>query len=183
MITETSLSIPLCGIQGFVPDPPRVWTRYNGNDCPNCASNYGYEACANAAPPYSTYALDQRRKAEILKYKTNGAQMSKAQQYSMASRNALTRKKSWATQTQTYTNPNVDNLPETQIPIDGVLRTVSLQCSNQPAIRCSLTSGSDVPGPVIQLCFNPQIPLYNYKMQVTYPSGGTKWPMNSKIIK
>jgi hypothetical protein len=182
MITETSIS-PLCGIKGFVPDPPRVWTRYNGNDCPNCASNYGYEACANAAPPYSTYELDQRRKAEILKYKTNGAQMSKAQQYSMASRNALTRKKSWATQTQTYTNPNVDNLPETQIPIDGVLRTVSLQCSNQPAIRCSLTSGSDVPGPVIQLCFNPQIPLYNYKMQVTYPSGGTKWPMNSKIIK
>jgi hypothetical protein len=100
--------------------------------------------------------------------------MSKAQQYSMASRNALTRKKSWATQTQTYTNPNVDNLPESQIPINGVLRTVSLQCRNQPAIRCSLTSGSDVPGPVIALCFNAQIPLYNYKPQMTYPSGGEK---------
>ena len=164
-------STSACGGVGYVPVPPRVWTRLNGSDCPNCASNYGYEACANAVPPYSTYELDQRRKAEILRHKNNSAQMSKAQHYSMASRNALTRKKSWA------------NLPETQIPIDGVLRTVSLQCRNQPAIRCSLTSGSDVPGPVIQLCFNPQIPLYNYKMQVTYPSGGTKWPINSKIIK
>ena len=157
----------------FVPGPP-PWSRAGGNNCPNCDSNYGTSACGNAIPPYSTYALDERRKAEILKYNGNSAQMSKAQQYSMASRNALTRKKSWATQTQTYTNPNVDNLPESQIPINGVLRTVSLQCRNQPAIRCSLTSGSDVPGPVIALCFNAQIPLYNYKPQFTYPSGGEK---------
>jgi hypothetical protein len=157
----------------FVPGPP-PWSRAGGNNCPNCDSNYGASACGNAIPPYSTYALDERRKAEILKYNGNSAQMSKAQQYSMASRNALTRKKSWATQTQTYTNPNVDNLPESQIPINGVLRTVSLQCRNQPAIRCSLTSGSDVPGPVIALCFNAQIPLYNYKPQMTYPSGGEK---------
>lgn len=175
-------STSACGGVGYVPIPPRLWTRAEGNNCPNCASNYGYSACANTPTPYSTYALDQRRKAEILKYKKNSAQMTKAEQYSMASRNALTRKKSWATQTETYTNPNVDNLPEIQIPIDNVLTTVSLQC-NQPIVRCSLTSDSNVPGPVIPLCINTRVPLYNYKPQITYASGGTKWPMDSKIIK
>jgi hypothetical protein len=175
-------STSACGGVGYVPVPPRVWTRVGGNNCPNCDSNYGYEACMNGLPPYSTYKLDERRKTEILKYKKNSAQMSRAQQYSMASRNALTRKKSWATQTQTYTNPNVDNLPETQIPINGVMRTVSLNC-NGPKNHCSLTSDCDVPGPVIQICVDTTVPLYNYKLKVTNASGNTKWPMDSKTIK
>ena len=155
-----------CGIRGFVPGPP-PWSRAGGNNCPNCDSNYGTSACGDAIKSYSTYALDQRRKVEILKYRNNSAQLSPAQQYSMLSRNAFTRKKAWATQTQTYTNPNVNNLPETQRA--GV--TVALEC-NQPPVRCSLTSGSDVPGPVIPLCIDESVPLYNYKMQVTYSSGG-----------
>jgi hypothetical protein len=155
-----------CGIKGAVACPPR-WSRVGGNNCPNCESNYGELACGNAGGPYTTYELDQRRKVEILKYKKNSAQMSKAQQYSMASRNALTRKKSWATQTQTYTDPNVDKLPEIQN--EGV--TVALKC-NQPIVPCSLTSDCDVPGPVIPLCIDESVPLYNYKMQLSYPSGG-----------
>lgn len=147
-------STSACGGVGYVPVPPRLWSRAGGNNCPGGG--------------YSTYELDQRRKAEILKYKGNSAQLSRAQQYSMASRNALTRKKSWATQTQTYTNPNVDNLPEIQS--EGV--TVSLQC-NGSTVRCSLTSDSDVPGPVIPLCIDESVPLYNYKLQVTPASGGT----------
>ena len=66
-----------CGGVGFVPDPARTVTRAGGNNCPNCASNHGYDACASAAPPYSTYELDERRKVEILKYKKNGAEKSK----------------------------------------------------------------------------------------------------------
>jgi len=147
-------STSACGGVGYVPVPARLWTRAGGNYC--------------VGAEYSTYDLDQRRKAEILKYKGNCAQLSRAQQYSMAARNALTRKKSWATQTQTYTNPNVDNLPEIQAA--GV--TMSLKC-RQPALRCSLTSDSDVPGPVIPLCMDKRVPLYNYKMKVTYVSGGT----------
>jgi hypothetical protein len=67
-----------------------------------------------------------------MQYKNNSARLSKAQQYSMASRNALTHKKAWATQTQTYTNPNVDNLPEVQISINNMLSTVSLTCNPFP---------------------------------------------------
>jgi hypothetical protein len=155
-----------CGITGFVPGPP-PWSRAGGNNCPNCDSNYGTSACGDTIKPYSTYALDERRKTEILKYKKNGAQMSKAQQYSMLSRNALTRKKSWATQTQTYTNPNVDKLPERES--EGV--TVALEC-RRPQVLYSLTSDCDVPGPVIPLYIDAKIPLYNYKMQVTPSSGG-----------
>jgi hypothetical protein len=164
-----------CGIKGFVPGPP-PWSRAGGNNCPNCVSNYGYAECsADNGLVYSTYALDQRRKAEILKYRSNSAQLSPAQQYSMISRNAFTRKKSWATQTQTYTNPNVDNLPEIK---NASGETVALQC-NQPPVLCSMTSDSDVPGPVIQLCIDASVPLYNYKMQVTPASGGNFEPLNS----
>ena len=168
-------STSACGGVGYVPIPPRTWSRAQGNNCPNCASNYGYHVCSlSPGRVFSTYELDQRRKVEILKYKKNSAQMSRAQQYSMASRNALTRKKAWATQTQTYTNPNVDNLPEVQIPINGVMSTVGLQCnpSNDP---CGLTSGCDDPGPVIQLCYDPSVPLYNYKPQITYSDGDSSY--------
>ena len=109
-------STSACGGVGYVPNPPRLWSRAGGNNCLDAS--------------YNKIALD--RKAEILEYKKNGAHLSQAQQYSMASRNALTRKKSWATQTQTYTNPNVNNLPEIKIPINNILSTVSLQCSSVP---------------------------------------------------
>ena len=155
-----------CGITGFVPGPP-PWSRAGGNNCPNCDSNYGTSACGDTIKPYSTYALDERRKTEILKYKINSAQLSVAQRYTMLSRNALTRKKSWATQTQTYTNPNVDKLPERES--EGV--TVALEC-RRPQVLYSLTSDCDVPGPVIPLYIDAKIPLYNYKMQVTPSSGG-----------
>jgi hypothetical protein len=167
----TNVQYNKCGIKGYVPPPP-PWSRAGGNNCPNCDSNYGYAACGAKGQPYSTYALDQRRKAEILKYKINGAQLSPALFYSMISRNAFTRKKSWATQTQTYTNPNVNNLPEIKNASD---ETVALQC-NKPPVLCSLTSDSDVPGPVIPLCIDESVPLYNYKMQVTNSFGG-KYPV------
>ena len=156
-----------CGIKGYV-SPPPPWSRAGGNNCPNCVSNYGYAACGPNGEPYSTYALDQRRKAEILKYRNNSSHLSPALTYSMISRNAFTRKKSWATQTQTYTNPNVNNLPKIE---NAAGITVALQC-NQPNVLCSLTSDSDVPGPVVPLCIDESVPLYNYKMQVTYSSGG-----------
>jgi len=162
-----------CGGVGYVPISSHIVSRAGATDCPNCDSNYGYADCVSAAPPYSTYELDQRRKAEILKYKKNGANMSRAAKYSMAARNALTTKKSWATQTQTYTNPNVDKLPEIQIQVNDVSTTVSLQC-NKMIVNCSLTSDCDVPGHVIPICMNDQIPLYNYKMQTTYSSVVTK---------
>jgi hypothetical protein len=100
-------STSACGGVGYVPVPSHVLSRETGT----CLT-----------------VTRQQYKAEILQCKQNSAQLSRAQQYSMLSRNALTRKKSWATQTQTYTNPNVDNLPEIKASVNGVMQTVHLNC-------------------------------------------------------
>lgn len=112
--------------------------------------------------------LDERRKAEILKYKANGSNITKKQQYANAASNRwLTgRKRSWATQTDTYTNPNTSTLQ----------RTGNVLVCNNNNVSCSLTSSANVPGKVQTLCYNPLVQLYNYKVIRTYKSGGTKWP-------
>ena len=50
---------------------------------------------------------------------------------------------------------------------------------NNNNVSCSLTSEADVPGKIQRLCYNPLVPLYNYKVTRTYKSGGTKWPQYS----
>lgn len=100
-------STSACGGVGYVPIPSHILSRETGT----CLT-----------------VTREQYKAEILKYKQNSAKLSRAQQYSMVSRNALTRKKSWAAQTQTYTNPNVNNLPEIKASVNGVIRTVHLNC-------------------------------------------------------
>ena len=90
------------------------------------------------------------------------------QQYANAASNRwlTSRKRCWATQTDTYTNPNT-----------SVLQRVGdvLVCNNNN-VACTLTSDADVPGKIETLCYNPTVPLYNYKVTRTYSSGGTKWP-------
>jgi hypothetical protein len=129
-----------------------------------------YSECTEQIIPCSTdfYQLNERRKAEILKYKANSSNITKKQQYANAASNRwLTgRKRSWATQTDTYTNPNTSTLQ----------RVGNVLVCNNNNVACTLTSGADVPGRIQPLCYNPTIPLYNYKVTRTYKSGGTKWP-------
>ena len=129
-----------------------------------------YSECTEQIIPCSTdfIELNERRKAEILKYKANSSNITKKQQYANAASNRwlTSRKRCWATQTATYTNPNTSTLQR-----DGNV----LICNNNN-VRCSLTSSANVPGKVQPLCYNPLVPLYNYKVIRTYKSGGTKWP-------
>jgi len=141
----------------YNPNPPRLWSRF-GYVCPcspgpSCLTDYD--------------KLNERRKAEILKYKANSSCITKKQQYANAASNRwLTeRKRSWATQTVSYTNPNTSTL--------GRVGDV-LVCNNNN-VSCSLTSDCGVPGKIRTLCYNPSVPLYNYKVTRTYKSGGTKW--------
>ena len=78
-----------------VPGPP-IWTRFNHY----CSNNQ----------LYSTQERNMRRKAEILKYSKNNSNLSKKQLYGMLARGYLRKKKSWASQTITYTNYNVNGL-------------------------------------------------------------------------
>lgn len=143
----------------YNPNPTRLWSRFN-YVCP----------CPPGQPSCSTdfLKLDERRKAEILKYKANSSNITKKQQYANAASNRwlTSRKRSWATQTDTYTNPNTSALQ----------RVGDVLVCNNNNVSCALTSSSDVPGKIQTLCYNPTVPLYNYKVTRTYSSGGTKWP-------
>ena len=79
-----------------IPNPPRVWTRFS----PKCPG-----------PGVDFSILDMRRKAEILQFKQNSSNMTKNQIFSMTSKNSLTRKKAWASQTQDVSIPNNSGLP------------------------------------------------------------------------
>ena len=143
----------------YNPNPPRLWSRFN-YVCP--CSPGGQPSCST-----DFEKLDERRKAEILKYKANSSNITKKQQYANAASNRwLTgRKRSWATQTVSYTNPNTSTLE----------RVGDVLVCNNNNVSCSLTSDANVPGKVRPLCYNPLVPLYNYKVTRTYKSGGTKW--------
>lgn len=134
------------------PDPPRLWSR-------------AMTTCITSVP---VNALNMRRKAEILKYKTNSAQLTKKQKWAqMVHGGGPLAKKVWATQNDLGSNPNIENLP---------LVGNVLQCNGPPLVQCSPSTACDVPGPTTQLCDDPNVPLTNYIVQRTYLAGGTKFP-------
>jgi len=150
----------------YNPNPPRLWSRFN-YVCP-CPSGQGQAQCST-----DFLKLDERRKAEILKYKANSSNITKKQQYANAASNRwLTgRKRSWATQTDTYTNPNTSALQ----------RVGNVLVCNNNNVSCTLTSDADVPGKVQSLCYDPTVPLYNYKVTTTYSDGGGKYGLYGRV--
>lgn len=153
----------------------------NNNGTKAVAANFNndeglwYSECSEQIIPCSTDfdLLNERRKAEILKYKANSSNITKKQQYAnVASNRWLTgRKRSWATQTDTYTNPNTSALQR----VGNVL-----ECNNNN-VSCTLTSGADVPGKIQTLCYDPTVPLYNYKVTRTYNGGGGKYGLYGRV--
>ena len=168
------------------PDPPRLWERAY-IDCVNCQNDYCGSNPTNAyppptcdCPPNSPYItseqLDMRRKAEIFKYKKNAAEQTKAQKYSLLANGInIYKKRSWATQSQDYTNPNVNNLPQ----VGNTL--ICGTDSTEARIRayCSPTSNNDVPGPGREICYDNTIPLTRYITRRIYTFNGTKWPQTA----
>jgi hypothetical protein len=153
------------------PDPPSLWVRAV-TDCVNCQN----PDCGPNDRYITPEQLDMRRKVEIFKYKKNSADQTKKQRYALAAKGVnLYRKKCWATQTQDYTNPNVNNLP---------LVGFTLTCGNdspaaQNIANCSPTTNNDVPGPIMQICYDKTIPLTNYITRRTYTYNGTKFPQTA----
>ena len=153
--TCTSVAVPPGG-----PNPPRLWTRFDNN----CSFD-------TSTDPTIFDKLNERRKAEVFLYKKNANPITKKQQYSNFSKGRnYTGKQSWATQTEIYTNPNVQNLPQIGY---------TLICSSKNNIPCAMSYDNDTPGPSIPICMRPNVPLYNYKTRRIYKAGGNKWPYNS----
>ena len=104
--------------------------------------------------------------------------MSAKAQYSLLARGKLRKKKSWATQSGTYTNNNIKNLAQTGRISKNTPNGTILVC-NGKTNNCARSTASDVPGKPIDLCVNNKVPLVNYKVRRTYLSGVGKWPMIS----
>ncbi len=76
------------------PFPTKTWFRAGGAPCSGTAA---------------TRAL--AKKTEVLQYKGNSAQLTQKQKWAqIAKGKSHNKKQSWASQTQTVTNPNVNNL-------------------------------------------------------------------------
>jgi hypothetical protein len=148
--------------------PSREWSRFE----PNCPS---FKIEMNSIEDTS---YDMQRKANILQNPEVGIlRFTKAMRWSMASRNELTRKKAWASQSETTTYPNTTNISD--VPFVGLKQVDNtLTCWITPSpIICNSSTSSNVPGKPVILCFSADAPFNNYRYSKTYSAGGTKWPM------
>uniref|UniRef100_A0A6C0IIB9 Uncharacterized protein n=1 Tax=viral metagenome TaxID=1070528 RepID=A0A6C0IIB9_9ZZZZ len=171
------------------PNPPSLWTR-SYTDCVNCQNNYcdasvpspnptGYPpaVCDCTNTTYITSKqLDMRRKAEIFKYKINASDQTKKQRYALIAKGINQyRKKCWATQSEGYTNPNVNGLVQAG---NTLICGTDTQAAQNIAY-CSPTTNNDVPGPITTICYDKSIPLTNYVVRRIYTFNGTKWPQTA----
>jgi hypothetical protein len=140
-----------------------IWSRASGN----CLDLSGATLPDANNTPMTYDDLSEKRKAVIFQYKNNSAGFSKKQHYSRLARGiGRQRGQTFATQGQSYTNPNTLQLNRSGF---------SLQCSGVSR-NWALTNQNDTPGPVRRITNYPTVPLTNYIVRRTYLAGGTKWP-------
>jgi len=200
---------------GYDPVPPRAWSRVQ-NRCSSDTSfsNEIYIPILKKYVPsrQAAYELDVLAKGNILQYKKNSSNLTKNQRYSQIAKGMWTnRTKTWATQSQTYTNPNMTSLkrvnyitiqnddqninpfsycPNANIKDGGSLlcNTTVNPCTDEVISvtrgqECAPTSSSDVPGPVIALCYNTGLPTYYPKQRYVMTNSGNKFPVNYKLFR
>ena len=86
---------------------------------------------------------------------TPGYNLTKSQYYSLLSRGKGSyAKRAFSTHNHSYTNSSVNNLQQ---------RNNTLICDSSINIICTPSSSSNVPGPVVTLCYNPNIGVIGYK--------------------
>jgi hypothetical protein len=93
----------------YNPVPPRVWSRVQ-----NACSVIAYkddDVGANSNFAKAEYDRQMLLKGNILQYKKNSSSLTKKQRYTQIAKGMWTnRTKTWATQSDTYTNPNMTSL-------------------------------------------------------------------------
>jgi len=186
----------------YNPQPPRVWNRVQ-HECStiNDSSNNN-----NTIPN----EIDKQMllKGNVLQYKKNSANLTKNQRYSKIAKGQWTnRTKTWATQSQTYSNPNTSNLlrvnySKLPVPFNAILpldcsanfikdggslicnkvadpcTDVVIKTTNNPL--CYSTTDSDVPGPPQQLCWNNRTQTWYPRQNLTMNNSTNKWPEGYK---
>jgi len=197
----------------YNPNPPRAWSRVQ-NLCsittePNNQYLVYVPLTKKIVPPgVANYQNKMIYKGNILQYKKNSSQLTSKQRYSQISKGMWTsRTKNYATQSQTYTNPNTNSLLRVNFinitstsgvpnPFDCssntiqdggnlICNTTVNPCSNkviqvtyQP--KCYPTSCSDVPGKVMNLCWDPRLNTWYPRQRYFMNNSANKWPENYK---
>lgn len=104
-------------------------------------------------------------KGNILQYKKNSSNLTKNQKYSqIAKGNWINRTKTYATQSQTYTNPNTNYLKKVNVPtnitLSGLYTNLPITCTDNPeSLNPSSTVIND--GGTL-LCNSVEIPCIGY---------------------
>lgn len=191
----------------YLPQPPRAWSRVN-NQCTFETSrslNDGYD-------PLIFKRVAQIKKGNVLQYKKNSSQLTKQQRYSQIAKGLWTnRTKTWATQSDIYTNPNTTSLkrvgyievvnpnPRIKDPFNcpnftykdfGILicGTYENPCTGEIVEKTAQpnfhpTTDSDVPGPIKLLYWDPRLQTWFPKVRRTMNNSGNKWPVNYKLFR
>ena len=205
----------------YNPAPPRVWSRVE-NPCIFPLSGYDTSPTEVYVPvtgtymdsgEYNAYYKPMFLKGNILQYKKNSANLTQQQRYSKIARGQWTnRTKTWATQSQTYTNPNTGSLARVGTFTTSATTPTGYQnpwdCSNNPFIdggtligtqtvnpcsgaliqqtfvqTCNLNDACDVPGAPVSLCWTGRVPTWYPRQRYVMPTSGSKWPVNYKFLR
>jgi hypothetical protein len=207
----------------YNPKPTRVWSRVQHPCTFTVDSSYNSVYSPLTGKTTSPFEADYYNKllykGNILQYKKNTSNLTKSQRYSQICKGMWTnRTKSYATQTQTYTNPNISNLKQVNfisVPSNGVTtyvpgpfnfnipspngcindtikdggsllcNTVVNPCTDEvvettTVLECYPTYCSDVPGAIIDLCWNPKLDTWYPRQNLTMNNSTDKWPEGYK---
>jgi hypothetical protein len=212
----------------YLPIPPRVWSRVQ-NPCTYIVSDNSYNSIyiplTNQTVSLAQANLEEKiqYKGNILQYKGNSSRITKKQRYSQISKGLwCNRTKVFATQTQTYTNPNTISLARVNyksIPFPNQIvgspnnisgpfqygitnpnncNTTTIQdggsllcgsyanpCTGEivqtvTEQQCYPTYCSDVPGQIMDLCWNPKLQTFFPRNRLTMSNSLNKWPQGYK---
>jgi hypothetical protein len=191
----------------YLPEPPRAWYRVE-NDCTS-VNNINVSS-QDLLSYYERVA--QVKKGNVLQYKKNSSNLTKKQQYAQVAKGMWTnRTKTWATQSDIYSNPNIKclqrvNYLETDNPNPNVLAvdlcpfattfkdggtlvcgTYQNPCTGEvikaiPNSKYHPSSDSNVPGPIVPLYWDEKITPWYPRQRYTMNNSTDKWPQNYKLF-
>ena len=124
--------------------------------------------CVNTNNNFTRYQLQMRAKAEVLQYKRKHLQLNRAQKQSLASRKHYSKRQHLP---KAHIDENGNLVPAQNTTINNGVIIFDSSCDK---LTVSKTTASDVPGPVIDLFLDPNVPLIYYdNPQRVYRAGGT----------
>jgi len=124
----------------YSPNPTRAWSRVQG-PCSYAPINPGAKAVyvpllGREVIPADAFFFEQLlRKGNVLQYKNNAANWSKAQKYAKIVRRENANRTTWATQSLTFTDPNTKLLKRVgavNITRDGIQTDQDITCRRDP---------------------------------------------------